>query len=244
MADFRIKLAGIPMQVHALFDSTARFCQAYWTEDEPLVAVTVTRENLEEERRRCAEEEQREGDALVIYPPEYLETLVLYRLILEKLLPYHVLLFHGSAVALNGKAYLFTAKSGVGKTTHTRLWLKNIPGAYVLNGDKPLLLFQEDAVYVCGTPWQGKENYGVNEMLPLRAVCVLERGTENRVESVLFHDVFPTLATQAYCPGSGAKLLEFIQLIGRLNAVPLYRLSCNMEDEAALVAYHAIVEDG
>ena len=30
-------------------------------------------------------------------------------------------------------------KGGVGKTTHTKLWLDNIPGSFVVNGDKPLI---------------------------------------------------------------------------------------------------------
>jgi len=242
MMSFRMKLAGISIQVHAMFETTEQFCRDYLTDESPSVEVSITQADLEEERRRSACSDEREGRSVVRYPDEYLETLALYRRILERLLPRHVLLFHGSALALNGKAYLFTARSGVGKTTHTRLWLKNIPDCYVLNGDKPLLLFREDAVYVCGTPWQGKENCGVNEMLPLEAICFLERDEENRIEPIGFNNALGPLSTQAHRPGGGENLVEFIKLIERLKTVKLYRLRCNMENEAAFAAYRGMVE--
>ena len=105
-----------------------------------------------------------------------------YVLTAARLIDFDVLLFHGSVVAVDGQAFLFTAKSGTGKTTHTRLWLKQIPGCHVLNGDKPLLLFRNDGIYACGTPWQGKENYGTNEILPLKSICLFNRDIKNHKE--------------------------------------------------------------
>lgn len=93
--------------------------------------------------------------------------------------------FTCSAVALDGQAYLFTAPSGTGKSTHTRLW-REVFGerAVMVNDDKPLIQVREDAIYVCGTPWNGKHNLDSNQKVPIKGICLLERGTVNHIETI------------------------------------------------------------
>ena len=78
---------------------------------------------------------------------------------------------------MDGQAVLFTAKSGTGKSTHTKLW-RDLFGerAVMVNDDKPLLRILKDGVLVCGTPWDGKHRLSTNCALPLKAICILERG--------------------------------------------------------------------
>ena len=140
-----------------------------------------------------------------------------------------------------GKAVLFTAQSGVGKTTHLRLWLDQIPGAFVVNGDKPLLRFQDGNWQACGTPWAGKEGMQTNVIMPLSAICFLERGKQNEIERVPFMEYYPLLFQQIYRspePESMIKTMELLKKIG--GTVPLFRLRCNMEPEAARVAFHGV----
>ena len=243
MVSFQIKLAEISMRIHSIYRSTMQFCSEYLTDETPKFEIEITQKDIDEERIHSVHSSVQEGREVVHYTDAYLETLALYRKITAKLIDFHVLLFHSSAVAVGGQVYLFTAKSGVGKTTHTKLWLRNIPNCHVLNGDKPLLLFRNDGIYVCGTPWQGKENYGTNEILPLKALCVLERGKQNHIKQISFGVAFATLMMQAHHPDAGAGVIQSIQLLKQFDRIKLYQLQCNMQDEAAFVSYKGMVEN-
>lgn len=242
MTEFTISLAGVPIFVQAQFESSRQFCRDYLCDEQPELAVCVTQEDIENEREKSEREDELEGIAPRSFSDPYLETLAIYRKICAALLERDVLLFHGSVVAYEGRAYLFTAPSGTGKTTHSRLWLREIPGAYVLNGDKPLLRVAEDLVYACGTPWQGKEQYGRREILPLDAICIIERSDRNHIEQIDQHDALPVLIAQANRPTQAGPLLHTLDLIGKLGSLTrLYRLGCNMEAEAAHVSFEALV---
>ena len=241
MTEFSISLAGVPMHIAAVHPKTAEFCRDYLTDEPPAFTVVMTQEDVDRERLKSAEEDELEGKPVRSFSDPYLETLAVYRKLALEMLAYEAVVFHGSALALDGKAYLFTARSGTGKTTHSRLWLKSIPGSYVLNGDKPMLRLLDGRFFACGTPWQGKEGFGCNEILPLEAICILERDAYNHIAPVSFHDAFPVLVQQTHRPEGKDALLRTISLIGRMNGnVRLYRLGCNMEDEAAIVSFRGM----
>ena len=153
-----------------------------------------------------------------------------------------VLLMHGAVVAVDGQAYLFTAKSGTGKTTHTRLWLKQFGArAVIVNGDKPLIHITREGATVYGTPWDGKEHLSHNIACPLKAVCILTRSKTNHIVRISPKEALRMLCQQSYRPAQPAALRKTLALIDLLSSsVPLYRLGCNMEPEAALVAYHGM----
>lgn len=238
MTDFTVSMAGIPFGVSALHPQTLSFCRDYLTTEPPAFTLTISQDDLDRERERSTEPEAAR------WSDRYLETLVLLRKLSDALISYDALLFHGSAVAVDGKAYIFTAPSGTGKTTHTRLWLARVPGAHVLNGDKPFLRVDGDRVLVCGNPWRGKERYGVNEILPLAAICLLERAEENRIEAIGPDAALGTLIRQSYRPDDTALFLRALQLVGAIGqSARLYRLGCNMESEAADVSAAAMIEN-
>ena len=243
MTTFVISLAGIPIRISALFESTAQYCAGYSCEEAPLVEIHMDPSDIARERVKALREDTLEGLPQRSYSDAYLETLAVYRKIAAALLDHDILLYHGSVLAYDGKAYLFTAPSGTGKTTHSRLWLSEIPGAYILNGDKPLLRVESDRAYACGTPWQGKEKYGRNEILPLEAICILERDTCNHIESAGFRDALPALLAQCNRPDEAQPMLRTLALIDRLGRMTrLYRLGCNMEPEAARVSFRAMCQ--
>jgi len=241
MSVFCIKLAEIPLEVHAQFDSTRDFCKEYLTEDAPLFSVAPAQADIEKMRRSDHETALAEWRTPAEQTDSYLETLALCHAVMEELIRYNVLLFHGSVIAHSGKAYLFTARSGTGKTTHSRLWLRNLPESHILNGDKPLLIFKNGRIYACGSPWRGKEKYGRNEILPLEAACILERDTENHIEKIAIKDSFDVLMKQCHIPEGNDNLSTSVKLIRQFSALRLYRLGCNMEDEAVLVSYGGMV---
>ena len=146
-------LAGQTIDVSALFDETRTFCQEYLTDAPPSFHVEITQADIAFEREKSRREAILEGRAPFDHSDTYLETLAAYRKIAAGLLDRDILLFHGSAIAVDGQAYLFTAKSGTGKSTHTRLWQKQFGDrAVMVNDDKPLLRLDEQGVTVYGTP--------------------------------------------------------------------------------------------
>ncbi len=238
MVRFTITLAGISADVHALYSSTKIFCQDYLTNNVPQFSVTITQQDIDYERNKSEKENNLTGNPIHHYKDSYLETLAVYRKLVEKLLYYNIILFHGAVLTMNEMAYLFTAPSGTGKTTHIHLW-KQIFGdsVSILNGDKPLLKITQDGVFACGTPWQGKENEGENKIVPLKSICILERSETNQLESLTFNQALPVLLQQTYRPRQTQALIETMKLIKDLQQVKLYRLGCNMNPEAAEVAY-------
>ena len=234
MPKFSISLAGYTIEVDALFASTEYYCRDYLSCEPADFSVSICQADIDYELSRSSG----------ISNPTYLETLALLRRISEKLIVFDTVLFHGSVLAVNGKAYLFTAPSGTGKTTHSRLWLENVPGSHILNGDKPFLRVMENRqILACGSPWRGKENYGVNEILPLEGICFLERDTYNHIEPVACKDALGRLVKQTFRPADPRLMLKALQLAGIIGqSVRLYCMGCTMEPEAARVSSNMMIK--
>lgn len=100
----------------------------------------------------------------------------------RKLVGFDGFFLHCSAVVLDGKAYLFSGDSGMGKSTHTRLWQRVFgPGARVINDDKPALRVIDGVWYAYGTPWCGKDGINLNEKAPVAGVCFLKQAPHNAI---------------------------------------------------------------
>lgn len=239
---FRIALAGQVIGVSALYEQTRTFCKNYLTDAPASFEVAVTPADIAYERQRSARADELEGAAVREHADPYLETLAVYRKLAQLLVQDDILLMHGAVVAVDGQAYLFTAKSGTGKTTHTRLWMRQFGDrAVMVNGDKPLLHITSEGVTVYGTPWDGKEHLSTNTSCPLKALCILTRSETNHIERISKKEALPMLCQQSYRPCSPIGAQKMLALVDRLgSSVPLYRLGCNLEPEAALVAYHGM----
>ena len=96
----------------------------------------------------------------------------------------------------------------------------------------------------CATPWQGKEGFGCNEILPLEAICIVGRGEENHIERTSFDKILPLLLAQIYRSDEPSGMLNAVRICSEVaNRVKLYSLSCNMEDEAAMVSSKAMLAE-
>ena len=200
--------------------------------------IRMKEEDIAFEREKSAREDEAKGIPVWEFPDEYLETLAVYRKIAEWMPCQETILFHGSCIAVDGKGYLFTAKSGTGKSTHTGLWQKLLGDrAVMVNDDKPLIRV-EKTVTVFGTPWDGKHRRSTNISVPLKGLCILERAEENQIQRISKEEAFPMLVQQAYRPADPvamAKTMELIDWLGQ--SVGLYRMGCNMDISAARMAY-------
>ena len=239
---FMISLADIHIEIDSIYDEVYKLCKDYLTEEgQADFSVEISQSDIDYERKKSIREAALEHLKPVIFPDHYLETLAVYRKIATKMLDHDTFLMHGSVVAADGHACLFTAPSGTGKTKHTRLWLENIPGSFVVNGDKPLIRVRDGYCEACGTPWSGKESMNTNVIVPLRAICLLERGQENSVEELSFLQVYANLFQQIYRPGEAEAVRKTMELMRRMGeSVRFYRLFCNMDPEAAIVAAEAM----
>ena len=215
MTEFSIGIAGKCIRIRSVYEFAKEFCENYLVDDEPDFTVEMSEEDIEFERIKSAEEDIFEGKEVFQHDPAYLETLAIYRKIVNKMLDYGAFLFHGSAICMDGDGYLFTAKSGTGKSTHTRLWREHFGERLVtVNDDKPLLRVMDDRVMVCGTPWDGKHRISTNVMVPLKGICILRRGLENRIRPISVQEALPILLQQSYRPGNPQLLGKLLDLHG------------------------------
>ncbi len=232
---FCVAIAGHTIGIDTLYAETYSLCQPYFCDLTPEFCIKVCKQDLAYER-----EEARNAGAH--WNNGYLETLAVYRKISEAMLDYDTFLMHGAVVAVGDNAYMFTAESGTGKTTHIQKWLDNIPEAIVVNGDKPLIRVTDNEAIVCGTPWSGKEKLNTNTMVPLKTITLMERGEDNQIEEISFGEAFAFLLRQTYRPDEPIKMQKTLNLIFRLNGkVRFFRFVFNnMKDDAFSVAYKSL----
>ena len=230
---FCIKIAGLNVGIDNRFSYVEEISRDYLTKDEPIFVLSASDEEIERERELSEEN----------FPEGVFESTAIYRKMAEKLSEYDAFIFHGAVIEYKNRAYLFTAKSGVGKTTHIRLWQKKFGSdVSVLNGDKPIIRLINGEVFASGTPWRGKEGYGKQGLLRLSGIAFLERGEINEAYPVKSDAVIMKFATQAHIPRteSAGKILALFDKV--LSKTPLITLKCNMDIEAASVAKRAFLE--
>ena len=266
MENFTIRLAGQYFTIGPVCDYIREYCKDYIVADvtgqsgiadgdteytssgvgdittESVTRIRITQSDIDFEREKSAREDIKESIPIRRFSDAYLETLAVYRKIADCLLSCDTLLFHGSVIAVDGEGYLFTAKSGTGKSTHTRLWREYFgERAVMVNDDKPLLRITDSGVTVYGTPWDGKHRLSTNIAVPLKGICILTRNAKNHIEPVEPHAVYPLIVQQTNRSLSADGMKHTLSLIDRmLHVVPVYRLGCNMDIEAARVAYEGM----
>ncbi len=162
---------------------------------------------------------------------EYMATGMLFA---RNLLKYQGTYLHASGVILDGKAYLFSANSGTGKSTHTEKWCR-LFGATYLNDDKPALRLIDGTWMAYGTPWSGKHDLSSPVGVPLGGIAFLERGDENRICPMEVDRAVPRLLHQSLWRLPQHQQMETqLALVDKLvRLVPIWELTCRNEDAAA-----------
>ena len=237
----RYKIADKVVEVTSIHAEVHEYCSDYLTDEPVDYSVTTTQADIDFERQKSAREDEIEGIPTRQFTDSYLEELAVYRKIAEIMLDFNTVLFHGSVIAVDGVGYLFTAKSGTGKSTHTRLWREYFGDrAVMVNDDKPLLHIA-DTVTAYGTPYNGKHRLGTNTSVPLKAICILTRAEDNHIEAITREQAYTMLLQQVYRPADMLKMAKTLELVDRLaDSVKLYRLVCNMDISTARVAYEGM----
>ena len=229
-----VRLAELNIGIKYNYGFTREYVKDYVVDAEPDFTVEATAADL------LAEAEMAEGEM----PDEYLEYVAIYRKIADKLTEFDGAVFHGAVIEYEGKAYLITARSGTGKTTHVRIWKEKFGESVdILNGDKPILRVLNGKICACGNPWQGKEGYGKNAIRELCGIAFLERAPENSYAKIDAKSAAVRFMGQIYMNRNNpAVIMRTLKLSDKiLSEVPLFEFRCNMDISAAEMAHEAFI---
>ena len=148
---------------------------------------------------------------------------------------------HSSSIAVDNKGLLFSALSGTGKSTHTGLWLKHVPGTVIVNDDKPIIRFEDDIPYLYGAPWSGKNTIHKNMRVPMKALIFIERAETCSLTPMNPLDAVWQLLDAVIKPSIPELAEKNMDFICRLvEKVPIYLLRCNISEDAVNVAKEAL----
>ncbi len=227
------EIAGLRIDVQNKYDYTTKFCRAYLSSDSlsPVdFSVSVTDEEIEEERKHSPG-----------FSDGYVENICLYRKLCYQATRHNRMLLHCSVLSHDGKGYAFLGRSGTGKSTHTKLWLKYVEGTKVVNGDKPILERKEDGFVAYGTPWRGKENWGENSSITLNGLCFLEQAKVNSIEKLSPQETVKRLMLQILLPPDEGEATATLEMADELiRRVPAYLLRCDISEEAVKTSFEAL----
>lgn len=214
-----------------------RFFKGYESGDEPDFLITVSDEEIR--REKVAHTRKNRGS----FDSDELEFCTVQRQIASCLSSLGVILFHGSAICVDDRTYVFTAPSGTGKSTHSRLWRELLKDhdVVMVNDDKPFLKVEEGRVTAYGSPWRGKEGLGCNISAPVEAICSISQGTKNVIRKATPDEMYPIFYEQSLRPFDKEGTENHLHTLDVLTrSVQLYKLECEMSMEAARLSYETM----
>ncbi len=227
----RLKIADTVFEVFPHYKYAEKSAEGYLTDEKADYTINVPKEAIEKQIQS--------GTA---FSPAYAEWLEIYRVICAYFEERDGIMMHGAVIGFENNAYMFTAPSGTGKTTHVRQWMSRYKDKVtVINGDKPIIRRIDGEYMVYGTPWCGKEHYNTNTKMPLKGIAILSRAEKNAVTRVNAADYLPQLLRQVYIHKTlkcASNAMDFMDKM--FTEVPIYSLGCNISHEAAEIAREAM----
>lgn len=231
--NFFVKLADKNIEINSVYNELKIFFKDYLISDvTPDFSITLSEDDIHSEKQTSEDN---------VFPPAYLETLAALRKLAEIFPSYNRILMHGASISYGEHAYLFTAPSGTGKSTHIRLWKKFLGDEVkIVNGDKPFISLDNEPI-IYGSPWAGKENWHRNCSVPLKGICFVQRGTQNSIQRIEASDCLSLLFKQVYLPADSFAAGQTLELVDTLiKKVPLYVLTCDMSENAVRCSFEAL----
>ena len=243
---FQLKIAELIISVTTLYRTCWLKCKDYLIPSElgekrADISIDIVIRNIKQENDYA---QKKDGEMYLYYDPGYLEYFAVHRKLCEAMPAFDAFLMHGVVIAYEGCGYLFSAPSGVGKTTRAMLWMEQFPGSFIVNGDKPFIRFFEDTVFAYGSPWCGKENLNTNIGIPLRAIFILERTQDNEkscLHRVKVSEVYIDLLKQIYLPQDKNSRIKTLELVQRLDGlVEIYRFKSEPSKASMKLAWETV----
>ena len=206
--------------------------------DTPQISVKISDDDVEFEKSIFCD------PTVKIYPNTF-KRAALFRKLGDILPLNNAFVLQSALLDVEGVGVAFAAHSGTGKSTHLNLWQQLLGDRMtIVNGDKPIVRFFDDepeTPYAYGSPWNGKEGLGCNMRTALKHICFIERSKTNFVEKVEKSVITDRLIKQVYMPQNPVAVMDTMMLVDRLlSCCNFWIIHCNMESEAAEVAYNTI----
>lgn len=151
---------------------------------------------------------------------------------------------HASVIENQGKGYLFLGKSGTGKSTHSRLWLTNVPESHLLNDDNPIIRLRNDgSIWVYGSPWSGKTPCYVNKGVPVGGIVELSQAPENKIRRCALPEAYAALYSSISGLKMNREMYDGLHVTMERIAVqvPFYHLDCLPDAAAAQLCSKTIM---
>ena len=232
----KYKIADVIVEVtnHSQFSQKIMADYEYKGNQPADLTITVTDDMIEYEKIHCNE----------VFHYHYYETTAICRSVCMEVLKNHQgFFFHCSSLEYDNKAFLFTAPSGTGKSTHAKLWQQHFGSKVtMINDDKPIIKRENGKFYIYGTPWQGKSNIGNNIKVPVHAICILSQGKENVIEKIDPITALTYFMEQTERPKDKESMEKLMDLLGDfIIQIPVYKMSCNISEEAVTTAFNAMI---
>ncbi len=233
----KFKIANLRVDMNILYPRLKQQALKYKTKESTPADITIQLSKTFYEKR------QKENIHLSISDIEYLYAGFYFY---NKLLEFNGFMLHSSAICKDNFAYLFSADSGVGKSTQASNWMKYFKNEtiFYINDDKPAIRKMEDTFYCCGTPFSGKMDLSSNCIVPVKAIIFIKRGQVNKIKKMPSKEAIHKIFKQTIHSLPEDKMDKLLNLLNDLlNLIPIYELECNMDIESAKVAYEYIQND-
>lgn len=226
-------IADLKVEMDLIGDLCLSRCAAYIcdTESSPDIIIKDKESEIEQNRKKHPEMTRSEWEYM-LYGNEFYRNLI----------NYDGMLLHASAVVVDGRAYLFSAPCGTGKSTHTALWLRLFGDrAYIINDDKPAIRICNDEFYVYGTPFSGKHDISRNTRAKLGGICFISQAAENKIYPMPPNEIIVSMLDQTVRHlGMDAMERMLTTLDKLLRRMQVYKLECNMDISAAKLSYQTM----
>ncbi|MBQ7857835.1 MAG: hypothetical protein IJ351_04270 [Oscillospiraceae bacterium] len=146
------------------------------------------------------------------------------------------IMLHAAWIEYKGKAIVFTAPSGTGKSTQAQLWQEH-RGAFQRNGDRAAIYPMKETVEVRGIPFCGSSGITYNTTVPLAAVVYLSQSPTTVITPLrgvaAFRALWEGCSVNVWNDGDLAQCTQTLTEI--VTRVPVFHLACT-PDETAVIA--------
>ena len=239
MKTFTIKIAGYTFEVNTEHDFSYQMCVPFLVQEKAQYHVRVFEQDISNEMQWA-----KTGGLLRYRSEDEYEFIALLRIIADILIDQDIFLIHGAAIYLDQKAFLFSGKSGAGKTTHIFKWLQHRPDLCIINGDKPFIRV-DNVPMVCSSPWSGKECIVNNMITPLSSVIFLERSNINNIKKISNVDALPFMLQQVYFPADEFTTRNVLHLVQQfMSKMTFWHFQCNnLTDDCFHIAHNALLNN-
>lgn len=231
---FNIKIVDIVISIEANYIETRDFFSKFLTKEKAIEYVKISKYEIEMFSKKIPN-----------FTKQMCEKAILKYYIDKIAVDYDAFPFHASAISYKGDGYVFTALSGVGKSTHVKIWKETFgKDVIIINDDRPYLKVVGNRVYIYSHPQSGKHNLYNNTKCEVKIIGKIIRDDRNFIKRIPKSEMFPFLVQQTFTMDKPEITLKIVSLLKKvLNCTQFYEIHCNMDSDSANLIYNQIVKD-